>query len=143
MESNAERRRFLAHLASVSLVSALPRATLTAQGAAQSPQAVTREMVAAAARVAGDALTDAEVDTIVERVNQTLPTYQQLRALTLDNGLAPPLHFNPGIARHADRPDCPAGALAAAAPRGPAGQRRGAGVPAGRASRRADFAPGA
>jgi Asp-tRNA(Asn)/Glu-tRNA(Gln) amidotransferase A subunit family amidase len=75
--------------------SVLFRDAVWAQIAAQHSRRITREMLAHAAAVAGESLTDSELDPMLERVNQILPIYADLHALPLDNDVAPPLYFNP------------------------------------------------
>jgi Asp-tRNA(Asn)/Glu-tRNA(Gln) amidotransferase A subunit family amidase len=85
----------MAYLAGLHLSSALRAEMLTADVAAQDPPRITRQMIADAVRVAGDPLKDAELDAIVDRVNENLGLYADLHALHLDNSVAPPLYFNP------------------------------------------------
>jgi len=117
----ADRRQFMASLAGVPLWSALCPNTASADAAAQKSQRITREMLAHAVRVAGEPLNEAEVDQIVELVNENLRLYADLHALSFDNSVAPALSFNPVVPgmlidrtsrpvrpsqpRHADRPE--------------------------------------
>jgi Amidase len=96
MSPRADRRQFMACLAGLQLSpAALSVETLWAEAATQDPPRITREILAHAVRVAGDPLSDAELDAIVERVNDNLRIYADLNALRLDNTIAPPLYFNP------------------------------------------------
>ena len=95
MEGMHDRRRFMTYLAGLPLSSALFSDALWAQVAARDSPRITKEMLAHAAAVAGESLTDSEIDAMLERVNQILPIYADLHALTLDNSVAPPLYFNP------------------------------------------------
>lgn len=90
-----DRRRFMTCLAGLPMSSLVFRDAVWAQVAAQNSRRITREMLVHAAAVAGESLTDSELDAMLERVNQILPIYADLHALTLDNGVAPPLFFNP------------------------------------------------
>ncbi|MGH9886365.1 MAG: amidase, partial [bacterium] len=56
---------------------------------------VTREMLLHAAQVAGLAFTDHELDEMLAGVEQTLQACEELRRVSLENGVAPPLYFNP------------------------------------------------
>jgi Asp-tRNA(Asn)/Glu-tRNA(Gln) amidotransferase A subunit family amidase len=95
MKAVAERRRFMACLAGLQLSSALCLDTLWADVAEQDPPRITREILAHAVRVAGDPLPASELDQIVERINENLHIYAELRSLRLENGVAPALYFNP------------------------------------------------
>jgi Asp-tRNA(Asn)/Glu-tRNA(Gln) amidotransferase A subunit family amidase len=94
MDPEAERRRFLASLAGLPLV-ALPAGRPASQPDAQDSGRITRETLAQAARVADVSFSDPELDAMVDRVNANLRALADLHALQLDNGVAPPLYFNP------------------------------------------------
>jgi Asp-tRNA(Asn)/Glu-tRNA(Gln) amidotransferase A subunit family amidase len=66
-----------------------------APGQQQAPKVVTREMVAAAEKIAGLEFTDAERDLLLDNLNNTLQAYQQLRRLPLPNDVAPAVRFSP------------------------------------------------
>jgi hypothetical protein len=95
MKAMDDRRRFMTYLAGLPLSSVLFPDASWAQAAAQGSPRITKEMLVYAAAVAGESLTDSELDAMLERVNQNLPIYADLQALTLDNGVMPPLYFNP------------------------------------------------
>jgi Asp-tRNA(Asn)/Glu-tRNA(Gln) amidotransferase A subunit family amidase len=56
---------------------------------------ITRDLIAAAERLAGLSFTDAERDLVVETLKRHLASYEQLRAVPLPNDLAPALRFDP------------------------------------------------
>src|SRR5215468_6981292 len=91
----SDRRQFMAYLAGLGLASGFRVETLHAGVAAQDPPRISRQMLADAVRVAGGPLQDAELDSIVDRVNENVRIYAELQALHLDNSVAPPLYFNP------------------------------------------------
>jgi Asp-tRNA(Asn)/Glu-tRNA(Gln) amidotransferase A subunit family amidase len=95
MNTWSNRRRFLACLAGLPPVSA--SAALWADVAAQQASQITREMLAHAARVGGESFSDAELDAMVGRVNENLALYAELHRVPLENGVAPPLYFNPVV----------------------------------------------
>ncbi|HYA89730.1 MAG TPA: amidase, partial [archaeon] len=103
--SNAipDRRAFLAYFSSLGLTSTLfpgvlwakVLAAAPAQNPASAPPTITKEMLRDAAAVAGLAFTDAQLDAILAGANELLPRYEKLRAIELNNSIAPPLYFNP------------------------------------------------
>jgi hypothetical protein len=97
MNPATDRRQFMACLAGLQLSSALCAETLWAEALAQDPPRITRDILAQAMRVAGDPLNDAELDAIVERVNENLRIYADLHTVPLDNSVAPALYFNPAL----------------------------------------------
>jgi Asp-tRNA(Asn)/Glu-tRNA(Gln) amidotransferase A subunit family amidase len=92
--SAPERRRFLASVAGLPVMSALAL-DLWTEAAAQQTSSITKEMLAHAIKVAGESFTDAELDAMVKQVNENLRVYDDLRRLPLENSVAPPLYFNP------------------------------------------------
>lgn len=90
------RRAFLAYCGSLGLGSTLFPGVLWAEsGGAQ--EAVTAEMVDHAARLAGLDFSEADVREMVEGVNANLELYRELRAVPIDQNVAPPLHFSPVV----------------------------------------------
>src|SRR5215510_12359388 len=85
----------MAYLAGLGLSSGLRVQTQQTGVAPQNPPRISRQMLADAAGVAGGPLKDAELDAIVDRVNENLRIYAGLHALHLDNSVSPPLYFNP------------------------------------------------
>lgn len=90
------RRSFLAYCGSLGLGSTLfPGALWAESGGAQ--EAITAEMIDHAARLAGLAFSPADVEEMVEGVNQNLALHRELRAVPIDQTVAPPLHFSPVV----------------------------------------------
>lgn len=83
MDSKPERRAFLSLLASA--------AAASSQGA----PVVTRQAVQEAARTFGLTITDAQADALIPAISQFPGRCDALHRVTLDNGVAPPFHFNP------------------------------------------------
>lgn len=100
-----DRRSFLAYFSGLGLSSTLFPGVLWAKAeaaaAAQQPAptftrpAITKAMLQDAAAVAGLTFTDHQLDSMLTGVNKLVPRYETLRAIELDNGVAPPLYFNP------------------------------------------------
>jgi Asp-tRNA(Asn)/Glu-tRNA(Gln) amidotransferase A subunit family amidase len=98
---DAHRRRFLACFTGLGLSCTLLPGVLWAELLAEyqdaQPATITIEMLRDAATVAGLNFTVTELDKLLERVNQNLALYEEMRRLPLDNSLAPPLYFNPVV----------------------------------------------
>jgi Asp-tRNA(Asn)/Glu-tRNA(Gln) amidotransferase A subunit family amidase len=62
---------------------------------AQEPRRVTLDMLRAAAAATAAPFSDTELTAMVTAANAHLARYEALRRIRLDNGLAPPLYFNP------------------------------------------------
>jgi len=62
---------------------------------AQEPRRVTLDMLRAAAAATAAPFSDAELTAMVAAANAHFARYEALRRIRLDNGLAPPLYFNP------------------------------------------------
>jgi Asp-tRNA(Asn)/Glu-tRNA(Gln) amidotransferase A subunit family amidase len=92
----ADRRVFLSCFAGLGGSTLLP-AALWAQVQEKKPGPITREMLRDAAGVAGLSFTQAELDAMLEGVNQNLARYEALHKIPLDNSVAPPLYFNPVV----------------------------------------------
>jgi Asp-tRNA(Asn)/Glu-tRNA(Gln) amidotransferase A subunit family amidase len=93
----ATRRAFVAYFGGLGLgATALPNA-LWASVEETSSDRVSREMLAAAARVAGLSFTPAELDAMLDGVNANLARGRELRHQPIDNAVAPPLYFNPAL----------------------------------------------
>ena len=56
---------------------------------------LTKQMIADAARVSGLEFTDAELDLMVEDLNRTLGSYQELREVSIPNDVVPAVRFDP------------------------------------------------
>jgi Asp-tRNA(Asn)/Glu-tRNA(Gln) amidotransferase A subunit family amidase len=63
--------------------------------ARQDSPRITRQMLANAAAVSGESFTDAELDAMLDRINENLRIYAGLHAKPPDNSVAPPLYFSP------------------------------------------------
>jgi len=98
MSITEDRRGFLAGLAGAGVSSSPFPDLLWAHLRESEPSRITKEVLLDAARVAGLTFTDAELDAMLDGVNQHLATYEALRRVDLDNGVAPPLYFNPLVA---------------------------------------------
>ena len=90
-----DRRSFLAFFYSLGLGPTLFPAVLWAKLEDQKPRTVTKEMLRAAAAVAGVQFAEPQLDAMLAGVNDNLAKYQTLRKVDLDNSVAPPLYFNP------------------------------------------------
>jgi Asp-tRNA(Asn)/Glu-tRNA(Gln) amidotransferase A subunit family amidase len=98
MKSIPDRRSFLACFSSLGLTSTLLPGVLWGNIAEQKSTTVTKEMLRAAATVAGVEFTEEQLDRVLVGVNQNLEKYRELRKVPLDNSVAPPLYFNPIVA---------------------------------------------
>ena len=90
------RRSFLTYCGSLGLSSTLFPGVLWAQSG-EAQEAITTEMINHAARLAGLDFSEADVAEMVEGVNANLALYGEARALSIDQGVAPPLYFNPAV----------------------------------------------
>lgn len=99
------RRRVLVAIAATGIGSAVFGRALVA--VAQDEPEVTKGMIKKAEWISGLSLTDDDRKMMLEGVNEALASYAALRAVPVDNGVAPALQFNPD----------PASRLAAVAPR--------------------------
>jgi len=90
------RRSFLAWCTSLGLGSSLFPGALWAQseGAAT---AITSDMIAAAAQLAGLAISAADREEMVAGINANLASYEALREIHIDQNVPPPLYFNPAV----------------------------------------------
>ncbi|HLJ88862.1 MAG TPA: amidase [Candidatus Angelobacter sp.] len=93
----ANRRSFLAYFSGLGLASTLFPGVLWAKMEEQKSGGVTKEMLHVAAAVAGLTFTDQQIERMLEGVNRNLAGYQDLRKISLENNVAPPLYFNPVI----------------------------------------------
>ena len=90
------RRSFLAWCGSAGLGSSLFPGALWAQseGAAT---AITSEMIAAAAQLAGLRISEVDREQMVAGINANLASYEALREIHIDQNVPPPLYFNPAV----------------------------------------------
>src|SRR5260221_9918755 len=90
-----DRRIFLAYFSSLGLTSTLLPGVLWAKVEEEKPARITKEMLRVAASVAGVQFTEQEFERMLQGVNDNLGKYEEIRKVELDNGVAPPLYFNP------------------------------------------------
>jgi Asp-tRNA(Asn)/Glu-tRNA(Gln) amidotransferase A subunit family amidase len=95
MNSARDRRSFLAYFSSVGLSTTLLPGVLWANVAEEKSGRVSKEMLKAAASVAGVHFSDAQMEAMLRGVNQNLGKYEEIQKTELDNSIAPPLYFNP------------------------------------------------
>src|SRR4030088_1218647 len=93
--SARDRRSFLAYFSSLGLTSTLLPGVLWAKVEEQKPARISKEMLRAAAAVAGAQFTEQQFDRMLKGVNENLGKYDEIRKVELDNSVAPPLYFNP------------------------------------------------
>jgi len=91
----ATRRRFLSYFASAGLSSTLLPGVLWARVQEEKAARVTAAMLKDALAVAGLEFTDEQRQQILNGVNQNLTRYAELRQITIDPNLAPPLYYSP------------------------------------------------
>src|SRR5689334_7483840 len=95
MRTTPDRRSFLACFAGLGLASTVFPSALFARVEEDQATQVTRDMLRAAAAVAGMTFTDPQLDQMLERVNRHLAEYKDLHHIELANSVAPPFYFNP------------------------------------------------
>jgi Asp-tRNA(Asn)/Glu-tRNA(Gln) amidotransferase A subunit family amidase len=93
--SSRDRRSFLAYFSSLGLSSTLLPGVLWAKVEEERPERISKEMLRAAASVAGVQFTEQQFDRMLKGVNENLGKYDEIRRVELDNSVAPPLYFNP------------------------------------------------
>src|SRR4029079_7201256 len=89
------RRRFLAYFSSIGLTSTLLPGTLWAGMQQQGAQRITADMLKSAMVLSGLNYSDEERQQMLNGLNQNLERYEELRKMHIDDGIAPPLYFNP------------------------------------------------
>ena len=105
-DSSPDRRSFMAFFSSLGLSSTLfpgvlwvkmeaEKTATSSKGESPAPVVITKPTLRDAAAVAGLSFTDDQLEVMLEGVNKLLPAYEYIRMIHLDNGLAPPLYFNP------------------------------------------------
>ncbi len=90
------RRAFLAWCGSVGVGSSLFPGALWAQSAGATA-AITSEMIAAAAQLAGLRISEVDREEMVAGINANLASYEALREIHIDQNVPPPLYFNPAV----------------------------------------------
>ncbi|HEY4818144.1 MAG TPA: amidase [Candidatus Acidoferrum sp.] len=93
--SSRDRRSFLAYFSSLGLSSTLLPGVLWAKVEEERPERISKEMLRAAASVAGVQFTEQQFERMLKGVNENLGKYDEIRKVELDNSVAPPLYFNP------------------------------------------------
>ena len=88
------RRRFLAYFSGAGLTSTLFPGALWASMQAQEAQEVSASMILQSAAVSGLELSEEQAEAMAEGVNRNLRGYASLRTFSLDNSVAPPIHFS-------------------------------------------------
>lgn len=89
------RRKFTAYFAGLGLSGTLLPGVLWARLQEADGPRITKEVLMDAEKMAGLTFTDEERELMVEDLNGQLKNYEALRAVPLDNGVAPALQFNP------------------------------------------------
>ncbi len=89
------RRNFLAYFSSIGLTSTLLPGALWAEMQQQGSQRITADMLKNAMVLAGLNYSDDERQQMLNGLNQNLERYEDLRKIHIDDGIAPPLYFNP------------------------------------------------
>jgi Asp-tRNA(Asn)/Glu-tRNA(Gln) amidotransferase A subunit family amidase len=106
MEGNNMRRAILKTMGALGITAPVFGRALTAL--AEGEPAVTPEMIRNAEWIAGIEMTDEQRGMMRDGVAELLGSYRTLRAVPLDNGVAPALVFHPLVPRHAPpRPPAP------------------------------------
>lgn len=95
MHTDTQRRHFLSCFGALGLSSTLLPGVLWGKLQEQPGRRITVETLGAAAAVAGLSFTPQQLEAMLDSVNQNLARYEELRAVRLDNDVAPPLYFNP------------------------------------------------
>lgn len=95
MRIETQRRRFLTYFGGLGLSSTLFPGVLWGRLQEQNTGRITPEMLLDAAAVSGMVFSKGELAAMVEGANQNLARYKELRAVRVDNNVAPPLYFNP------------------------------------------------
>src|SRR5262245_66022743 len=91
-----DRRSFVSLFSGTSLATTLFPGALWAL--AQQQNRITKEMVVQAEQLAGLTFTDPERDAMVNGLNGTLRSIDQLRTVDLPNSVAPAIQFEPLVA---------------------------------------------
>ncbi len=94
MDVSAARRRFIAGFAGLGLGSTLLPGVLWAKVGEQGTP-ITAQMMGEAAALAGLEFGEAELQGMVQAVNQNLGRYQALHGIHIPNDVAPPFYFSP------------------------------------------------
>ncbi len=91
------RRALLGYFSSVGLGSTLLPGVLWSRVADQEAPEITDDTIVEAARVAGLEFTPEERASMIEGLQRNLGRYREVRAIPMDNSVAPPFYFNPVV----------------------------------------------
>ncbi len=94
--SKLRRRCFLTCCGSLGLGSTLFPGTLWVRSQ-EAEEAITSEMIADAARIAGLEFSEEDRAEMVETINANLASLEELRQIPIDQNVPPPLYFNPAV----------------------------------------------
>lgn len=94
-DSRMDRRAFMSIFAGSSLAATALPATVWAMWRDGQEAPLTKAMIADAARVSGLEFTDGELDLMVEDLNRTLESYEELRTVSIPNDVVPAVRFDP------------------------------------------------
>ena len=89
------RRRFVAYFASAGLAPTLLPGVLWARVQEEPAGPITSAMLKDALAVAGLTFSDEQREEMVEGLNRNLERYEALRAIEIDDAIAPPMYFSP------------------------------------------------
>ena len=92
--NDESRRRFLACFSSLGLGGTLLPGVLWAQAQEENTQRITMEMLRGALAISGLSFSDEDQKSMLQAVNRSLTTYEDLRKLEIPNNVAPPFYFS-------------------------------------------------
>jgi Asp-tRNA(Asn)/Glu-tRNA(Gln) amidotransferase A subunit family amidase len=91
-----DRRRFLAYFSGIGMGSSLLPGVLWAQMPQDStPARVTDEMLKSALAISGLTFSDEDRKAVLQGVNRSLTSFEEVRKLEIPNDVAPPFYFSP------------------------------------------------
>lgn len=94
-EDVQSRRSFLSYFSGIGLSSTLMPGLLWGCMQESDVQEVNLEMTRTAAQLAGLDFSDEELEMMVDGVNQSLRRFEEIRSISIENAVMPPLHFSP------------------------------------------------
>jgi Asp-tRNA(Asn)/Glu-tRNA(Gln) amidotransferase A subunit family amidase len=92
---STNRRRFLAYFSGIGMSSSLLPGVLWAQIEQDSAPHVTDEMLKSALAISGLTFSDEDRKAVLQGVNRSLTSFEQVRKLEIPNDVAPPFYFSP------------------------------------------------
>ena len=95
MSQTLNRRTFVTYFSSIGLGGTLLPGALWAQAQAQDPPRVTKEMIAAAEKMAGLTFSDEQRERMVRGLSSTARNIEELHKLTIANSVLPAIQFDP------------------------------------------------